>query len=45
MAQKELVLVKVLDAKSALDLDAIFTGEIKTAMQVRSEISPVSKFA
>lgn len=37
MADREPVLVKVLDAKSALDLDAVFTGEVKTAILVRTQ--------
>jgi len=39
MADREPVLAKVLDAKSALDLDAVFTGEVKTAIQVRIQTS------
>jgi hypothetical protein len=34
MADSEPVLVKVLDAKSALDINAVFTGEVKKATQV-----------
>jgi hypothetical protein len=42
MADREPVLVKVLDAKSAMDLDAVFTGEVKTAIQVRTQTSALS---
>ena len=38
MTNKVPVLIKVLDAKSALDLGASFTGEVKKATQVRAQI-------
>jgi hypothetical protein len=39
MAGDEAVLVKVLDAKTPLDLGAAFTGEVKKATQVRDAFS------
>ncbi|KAG0649353.1 Fumarylacetoacetate hydrolase domain-containing [Hyphodiscus hymeniophilus] len=40
IADKETVLIKVLDAKSALDLNAAFTGEVKKATQILSPLAP-----
>jgi hypothetical protein len=36
-AANELILLKVLDASSALDLGAAFTGDVKRATSVRPE--------
>jgi hypothetical protein len=44
MAGNEPVLVKVLDAKSALDLDAVFTGEVKAATKASGQISSLSNY-
>ena len=38
MADKKSVLVKVLDTKSVLDLNATFTSEVKSARNVRLKL-------